>query len=474
MSQLINAVFGIVFSLLEAIVSALSEIVVSFFPSKRKEQYNADFLPANKVLSSHNTGFCLTGTKSLSLHDSYSNAIAFASSGGGKSASILIPSILKMTDSSLVVNDPSGELLLKTGTAKEQAGYIVKILNYTTPGYSEYYNPLHRVKTISDIKKISKLLIHASLGGGGKDPFWNMAAENILTVFIRFTIFHAPLEQRNLFNVLCLLDMFSGTPKKVDELFVATKDDALLSAYKSIVSTESKMLSSVVSTAKTALGIFGDPDIAAITSKDTIDFESFRETRTILYINNNVQDLKYYGIITSIFFEQFFGSIMSRLPHKEDASIFFLIDEASSLYLSILPVAISNIRKYNAGILQLYQSQHQLFDLYGIPQGRNIIANSFAKVYLPGQPLDVCRELELLLGKFQYVDDNNHEKTRSLLTLDEIRILKEAIILCGNLPPIKTKLIPYYEQRQLLALSNLPEYKVKATFTESDELETEE
>lgn len=473
MGELLNAVFGIVFSLIEAIVSAISEIVVSLFPPKRKGQYNADFLPMGKVFSSSSTGFCLTGNKSLSLHDSYSNAIAFASSGGGKSAGILIPSILRMTDSSLVVNDPSGELLQKTATAKEESGFVVKVLNYTAPMSSECYDPLERVKTIGDVKKISKLLVHASLGGGGKDPFWNMAAENILTVFIRYTIFHAPREHRNLYNVLCLLDTFSGTPRKVDELIVATKDDALLSSYKSIVATESKMLSSIVSTAKTALGIFGDPDIADITSKDTIDFESFREKRTILYINNNVQDLRYYGIITSIFFEQFFGSIMSRLPQKNDTSIFFLIDEASSLYLSILPVAISNIRKYNAGILQLYQSQHQLFDLYGIPQGRNIIANSFAKVYFPGQPLDVCRELELLLGKFQYVDDNNHEKTRSLLTLDEIRILKEAIILCGNLPPIKTKLIPYYEQKQLLALTNLTAYRAKANYTEQDDFETE-
>jgi type IV secretion system protein VirD4 len=176
--------------------------------------------------------------------------------------------------------------------------------------------------------------------------------------------------------------------------------------------------------------------------------------------------MKYYSVLSSIFFEQFFAATMSKLPEKQDLSVFFLLDEASSLYLNILPVAISNIRKYNAGILQIYQSQHQLFDLYGVPQCRNIIANSFAKVYMPGQPLDTCRELELLLGKFQYVDDNNHEKTRSLLTLDEIRILQESIILCGNLPPIKAKLVPFYEQRELKRQTSLPACKVERKYYE--------
>lgn len=460
MIQLINGLFGLIFSLFEGIISGFSDIVVSAVRWNRRQQYNADFIEPDRILSLNGKGFCLTGDRSLSVKDSFSNAIVFGGSGAGKSSVILIPSIYKMTESSLVVHDPSGELRLLTSGFLSQKGFTVKVLNYANPEFSENYNPLERIKTISDIKKISRLLVHAALGGGGKDPFWNDSAMSLLVVFTRYVLFYTEKEHQTLYNVLCLLNEFSGTPKNVDRMFVEAKDDDLLNNYKAFVAYDSKMLMSIVATARTALALFADPEVAKVTSKDTIDFESFRKEKTILYINNNVNDMKYYSVLSSIFFEQFFAATMQRLPAKTDLPIFFLLDEASSLFLSILPVAISNIRKYNAGILQIYQSTHQLLDLYGIQQGRNIIANSYAKVYMPGQPLETARELELILGKFEYVDDENVKRTRQLLTMDEIRILKESIILCGNLPPIKAKLVPYYEQRGLKNLSAIPPFEL--------------
>lgn len=462
MIQLLNGILNLIVAVFEGLFSGLSDIAVSLVKSNRREQFNSDFMPAGKELSSNETGFCLTGNLSLTKHNSFSNAIAFASSGGGKSSCVLIPSILKMTDSSLIVNDPSKELLLKTVSAKIAQGYTVKVLNYTDPLYSERFNPLRRITTISQVKKMSKLLITASLGNANKDKFWDLAAENLLTIFIRFTIFHSLPEKHTLYNVLQLLETFSGTPESVDALFVSIKikDEELFAQYKSTVGTEGKMLSSIVATAKTALSIFADPEVAEVTSDDTIAFEEYRNKRVILYINNNVQDLKYYSAITAIFFEQFFGFLMHQLPEKKDLPIFFLVDEASSLYLQNLPVVISNIRKYNSGLLFLYQSQHQLMDMYGVSAARNIITNCFARVYFPNQPPEVCRELEALGGKYEFTDEENIKRVRQLITMDEIRIMKnEAIILCGNSPLIKAKLVPYYEQRKLLAQTELPVYE---------------
>lgn len=470
MIQLLNTLFGVVFSIFEAIISGVADLAVAASSSKRNQNYNADFINPDKVLLSNAKGFCLTGNKCLSLKDSFSNALCFGGSGSGKSSRVLIPCILKMAGkSSLCIHDPSGELFEKTSGAMKHCGYNIKVLNYANADYSENFNPLYRVHSISDCKRISKLLIQTSLGGGGKtDPFWNASAESLLSIFIRYVLFHTDEQHHTLYNVLCLINTFSGSPQKVDKLFVQAKDDDLLADYKAFVAYDSKMLMSIVATVRTALSIFADPGVARVTSTDTIDFESFRNEKTILYINNNVNDMKYYSALSSIFFEQFFASVMSKLPKQEDLPIFFLLDEASSLYLSILPIAISNIRKYDAGILQIYQSQSQLFDLYGIPQGRNIVANSFSKVYMSGQPLETARELELILGKYEYIDDDNNRRTRQLLTMDEIRILSESIILVGNLPPIKAKMIPYYEQKELNRLSQLPPYTVEQKYYEEE------
>lgn len=470
MIQLLSALFSVIFSVFEAIVGGIADLLVSASSSKRNQNYNADFINPDKVLLPNAKGFCLTGNKCLSIKDSFSNALCFGGSGSGKSSRVLIPSILKMAGaSSLCIHDPSGELFEKTSGAMKLGGYSIKVLNYANADYSENFNPFYRVHSISDCKRISKLLIQTSLGGGGKtDPFWNASAESLLAIFIRYVLFHTEEQYHTSYNVLCLINAFSGTPQKVDKLFVQAKDDDLLSDYKAFVAYDSKMLMSIVATVRTALSLFADPGVARVTSSDTIDFESFRKQKTILYINNNVNDMKYYSSLSSIFFEQFFASVMNKLPKQGDLPIFFLLDEASSLYLSILPIAISNIRKYDAGILQIYQSQNQLFDLYGVPQGRNIVANSCSKNYMSGQPLETARELESILGKYEYVDDENNRRTRSLLTMDEIRILSESIILVGNLPPIKARMIPYYEQKELNRLSQIPPYKVECKYYDEE------
>jgi type IV secretion system protein VirD4 len=461
MIQILQAIFQVIFALLEAVFSGLVELIVAIIPSKRNDSYNADFISADTLLSKHEKGFRF-GDKSLSIHNSFSNCLVLGGSGSGKSSTVLINSILSMAGkSSLVVHDPSMELFEKTSGAMVHLGYTTLVLNYANPSMSQKYNPLSRIKSISDIKKLAKILIQTSLGSGGKDPFWNSSAESLLSTFIRYVIFYTPEENHTLYNVLCLLNAFSGTPKKVDLFFVQAQDDDLLSEYKSFVAYDSKMLMSIVATVRTALNIFSDPSVIEVTKSDSINFELYRSQRVILYINNSVNDMKYYSVISSIFFEQFFASVMSKLPCATDIPIFFLLDEASSLYLSILPTAISNIRKANCGIMQVYQSQSQIMDMYGTAQANNIISNCFSRVYLPGQPLEVARQLELILGKREYIDEENVRRTRQLLTMDEIRILKESIILCGNHPPIKMKLKPYYEQTELKRLSEMKPYEIK-------------
>ena len=88
---------------------------------------------------------------------------------------------------------------------------------------------------------------------------------------------------------------------------------------------------------------------------DAIDFSEFRTKRVALFINNSVPDMHYYGALSSLFFQQFLNDLLIRIPSKNENNIFFLLDEASSMYLPGLSTTISNIRKYNSGILLIYQ-----------------------------------------------------------------------------------------------------------------------
>ncbi len=458
---LIKTLFDMAWSLLSAVIEGLFDLLKSLISPDRKTELTANFLPEAELLSSNNTGFCLTGKRSLSIAQSTKNALIIGSTGNFKSSGILIPSILRMRGySSLVITDFSGELLQKTSGALLADCYTVYQVSPGNPHASEGFNPLFRIKTTSDIQKLSKMVVINALGTGSKDPFWNMSAESLISLVIKYVIIHTPKEYHSLLNVYTIISTLGYAPDKVDSLIVRTNDQSLISEYKAFISYGDKVLASIIATCRAALSIFStDPSVALTTSHDTLDFSGFRKEKTALFITTNTKDMRYYSLFTSLFLEQFFGETMNRLPNKDDLPLFFLIDEASSLYFNSLQITIANIRKYNAGILQVYQSAAQIVDLYGTAVAKAITENSFARVYMAGQPISVAQELEATLGKFEYRDEKEVRHVRSLMTADEIRQSDESIILCGNKPAIKTSITPYFKQPKLNSLSQLPPYK---------------
>ena len=109
-------VITILFSFLFTVIKGIGELLISLFlVQKRKTEYDADFASVNELLSAFNSGYCLDGRHCETIQDSFKNAIIFGSTGNFKSSGILIPTILRMRGyASLIINDPSKELFLKT------------------------------------------------------------------------------------------------------------------------------------------------------------------------------------------------------------------------------------------------------------------------------------------------------------------------------------------------------------------------
>lgn len=439
----------------------LLAIIHHFFRDKRKTEYDANFMNINERLSIWNKGYCLNGTHSETIMDSMRGAIVFGSSGNFKSVGITIPSILKMHRySSLIINDPSSECRLKCARALHEAGVDVKTLNWNNPKLSEGYNPMKRIKTVSDRQKLAKLLVRSSMGSGSKDPFWNMSSESLISFGIGYIIQYTPPEQHTLSNVYHFISTMLHSPEKIDKMILKT-EATIISEYKSFLSYGSKTLASIIATCRAALSIFAtDPTIVAITSNDTLSFSDFKTKRTALFINTTIQDQKYYSVITSLFLEQFFAELMSELPSDDSQiPIFFLLEEASSLYWNELQILLANCRKYYCSILQIYQSKGQLVDLYGPALARSILDNSFAVVYQGGQSIQVSQELEATMGKFEFIDERNVRQVRPLMTASEIHELEESLIILGNNRVIKTRTKPYFRQYRLRQLTSLPPYQ---------------
>ncbi len=464
--NIISNIFKILFEIIESIFKFLYETIEELIGKDNKE-YKATFASSGILLSRFNYGFCLTGTKSLTRKASHTNSIIIGGTGTGKSSVVLIPSLFKMKGS-FIIHDPSGELYSKSAGYLKSNGYQIKVLNFTNPEKSSGYNPLNRIKNSSECQKVSSLLVNTSMGNNSKDPFWSIQGINLISMLITI-VKKQDSEYQNLYNVRQLLNRLGGDPQSVDALFSEFADEVLFSEYKSFISYDEKVTSGIIATCKAALQIFSDDAVAKVTSYDSIDFQQFRDSPTALYIQNSVADQKYYSVLTSIFFEQFFSFLLGRFPTDKEQDIFLLIDEASSLNLPTLPLAVANVRKHRSGIMLLVQDFNQIIHNYGKYEADGIKANCFAKMYFTGQSLETSTELERTLGKYEYKDKKGNKVIRSLMTSDEIRMLdiKKAILICGHHPPIKARLRPYYKNSKFNNFSKIPIPEIESKALES-------
>ena len=450
--QILTAVFELLTGILDFVFEGLE---FAFQISKKKKEYNSSFAPQGILLSRYNYGFNLTGRRKLSKKDCYQNALIVGGTGTGKTSIVLIPSLYTMTES-FVIHDPSGELFNKSAGYLKQKGFEIKVLNFAKPQNSSGYNPLIRANGSSEIQKAASLLIETSMGGKTKDPFWNTQAIALLTMLITI-LKKQDTEFQNLYNVRQLLNNLGGNPESIDNLFTEFADDVLFAEYKSFISFDEKVVSGVIATCKAALQIFNDEYVAKVTSFDNIDFMDLRKKPTALYIQNSIADQKYYSVLTSLFFEQFFSFLLGRFPKAGEKDIFLLIDEAASLNLPTLPLAVANVRKHRAGIMLLIQDFNQLIHNYGKYDADGIKSNCFAKMYFTGASLETTKELEQTLGKYQYEDEKKGTIVRPLMTNDEIRTMKtnKALLVCGHHPPILAKLRPFYKNSQYRQYSQI-------------------
>ncbi|MEL6675625.1 MAG: type IV secretory system conjugative DNA transfer family protein [Bacteroidota bacterium] len=426
------------------------------FPSgipRRKQGVNADFGSTKKLLSANHRGFCLSGTKSLSLKDSFQNVVIIGGTGVGKSSIVLLPSLFRMKGS-FVVHDPSGELFAKSAGYLKRKGYTIKTLNFANAKISDGFNPLARLWSTSEVNKVASLMIRTTLGGTKGDPFWNLQATSLLALLISLVkadleVKHTFFEVRNLLNRLT---------QDADGVMKRATQPELLTELKSFLAYDDKVKLGIIATVASTLQIFTDEDVREVTSYDSLNINSFRSQPTALFVQNPITEQAYYAVLSSIFFEQLFGVLLNRLPSSKELPVFCLIDEGGVLYLPSLAHTIANIRKYQAGILLAIQGKSQLVQNYGPFGAETILNNCFAQLYFTGQSGIQATELEQTLGRYQYEDKKGKTHIRPLMTRDEIRTLskKQALLLAGNFPPMLLNLIPYYKQKPLSIFSQLP------------------
>ena len=408
---------------------------------QKKQTGNEHFDSIDSISSVFNKGFSLVGgLKAITREYSYRNALICAPSGAGKTTTVVFASLnsLMRGNNSLVILDVSGEIYKQFSQYLSQKAKIYKFdpTDDNSDGYSliESYG-----NSISSIQKLASILIKNSGIGGSGDPYWASSAEKIIVVMIQLLWYEEP-QCRTMLNLVRMMEVFAGEPKKIDMRVIKTKNEDLISMYKALIATPDKTLQSSLSTALVALKIFRNPQVARVTAKSTFDFKTFRKEKSILFINVPVMDAQFMAPVTATLFEQLFTVILERIPEKSEMSVFAVLDEMATLKFQNLGMVYANIRKYNGGIMGIVQDLEMLRMAWSPAEVQAIISNSYSKVFLPGQAHGTCKLLEDMLGRVE---------GKPLMTAAEIRTIKEALIFVGNHKPMRELLIPFYEHWQL-------------------------
>lgn len=416
---------------------------------KKPSLLEAKFGNESELFSRWNHGISL-GTKAMTTLQSRNNCLLVAPSGVGKTTTCLVPSALNIASqndgASMVINDPSGELIQMTNYFLSQ-GYTVFKFDPNDPENSIHYNPLNRIRTEADIQKIASMIVGKS-SKESKD-FWAIKSRELIALLIDFLISFAPKVNQNLANVYFLLQNLAGNEDAVSGLFAEKSTEKQWLAFKGIIANSDNTKASIISSSISNLSFLGSSEsLCDLTSVDNFDVAKMRSEKIVLFLSCPLNDMEYFGVLLGLFFEQLFAEVFHALPRGDDKDIYLLIDELSSIPLPNLAHVISNARKAKLPILGVLQSENQLFENYGQYNAKTILNNAL-RIYMTGLT-DECERLEKTLGTYQYYEDKEEKvlRTRPLMSSDEIRTMPRDRVLVipnGGMRPLYVQVRPFYK-----------------------------
>jgi type IV secretion system protein VirD4 len=439
-------------------LTGLGEAILNVLLQK-DHGYSASFGSEKEFISRSADGFSVTGIRQLTIEQSTTHLAVVSPSGGGKTTVNIIPTILRQTRSSLLINDNSIEIRTATANYLRSKGYRVRYLDFDVEHFTTqnaFYNPLARIKSKADIAKITSILVSTTEGKGG-DKFWNIKAMETISLAIELVLRDSDPRTHHLASVHRTLQMMVTEEDRVS--FQMVEHDDLFLKWQVLLSNSPNTKASIFSSAISALSFIDtNLNLALLTSKDTISFDEMRSIETALFISVPLAYSEIFEPLLNCFYSQFFGHILeSPLPdEKRDLPILCLMDEfGSSMKVPNFPKYISNLRKFYVCMMMVLQSESQL-KKYG-DAGADEILSSCTKVYFTGLDKEADK-ISNLLGKYSYTDKKEHQKERHLMTPDEVRTMPSnrcVIIPIGGKKGIIGKLVPFYKQQLLIKRSEI-------------------
>lgn len=436
--------------------------------------------------------------------DFESNSLTVGPAGSGKGIFSVITNAFSIRKSK-VFNDFKAELSCILKKPLEARGEKVRILNpgrmcHDILGDGDCYNPLDVItesleKTGSllnipdDLREINKQLLPEPAESSKDDSYWRDGARKCTALAM---IIECMIEGWDalLMSVALLLDdrealehnlrwiigidlegnALPEGPMPIEKCSWANNHDAgevagfilwLRGQCKSILDLmkggESKTFDSFLSAAQLSISAFSFGTLSRSLKRSTFRISDLKDanTPTSLFIVIDPSKLETYSKYISLI-QWCILTEMKRHPDK-DCPVYFLMDEASNFKILDLEGLLTWARGYGAR-LKIYLQNFTSFEKrYGKTIVETLLSETQIKEFLPGQKspktLKIISEIlgdqSVMASGFSKSEGEYRESTnesgRALLKPDEIRKLKNGILIVNDLPPILTEPVSYAE-----------------------------
>ena len=330
------------------------------------------------------------------------NVLAVGSPGSGKTRGIVRPNILQ-ANGSYVVTDPKGNLYAIYADYLRSKGYEVLNLDFRNPNNSITYNIISKAGTEDDIASLAHMIIFSNHDVIQTDPFWDEAAELLLTAVLAYFRFHLPMKDRTFENVVRLLNCsdldsdFVNSESAIDLIFRELgEEDPNCFAYRKYCAFRNgaeKTMRSIFIVLQATLSRFDTPSITKVMSGDEYDITYYARRNFALFITISDTDRRLDGLINVVF-----SQIMQELIRYADSCqgqhlpvpVRFLMDDfATNVSITNFPSMIASIRSRWISVILILQAEAQLYKRYG-EDGRTILGSCDTYVYLGGGDLETA------------------------------------------------------------------------------------
>lgn len=404
-------------------------------------------------------------------HKHNTNVLVVGGSGAGKTRTYAVPNVLE-AGCSMVITDPKGEILRKTGGFLKRAGYEVRVFDLLNPDASFCYNPFRYVRDDKEVLQLITNLIQNTTPphAQSSDPFWEKSETALLQALMLYLLHEAPPEEQNFGMVMELLG--SAQVKEEDENFespldilferLAMRDPESIAVkqYGIYKQAAGKTAKSILVSDGDRLAAFNLPQIARLTMTDELHLDDLGERRVALFccIPDSDKSLNYlvgmvYTQLIQTLFYQADRVHRGRLP----VPVHCLMDEFPNISLpkDSFQSALATMRSRGIFCSIIVQNIAQLKSMYK-DSWESLVGLCDEFLYLGGNEQGTHKYVSELIGK-ETVEttsrslsrgrsgssSTSHQQTaRDLMTPDEVRLLsndKALLFVRGERPVMDWK-----------------------------------